>query len=217
MATTRCVAFSLVRTTSSLTKRETQYNHLTFRAINSVATPHCVVSQWHTQTRKHQNQQQWRRSVHLPTRTTLLQSMQDGTEMEGTSTGSAEKQRISVTGTIYESDRDGDPVVQLFTKEGCTLCDKVKEVLIMVREEEPHTLEAVDITDGDKTDWFAKYKYDIPILRINGQYWTKHRLSEETALSGLNMARSGSLSSSSNSIGPIIQGDIEPDASKYEH
>jgi hypothetical protein len=94
------------------------------------------------------------------------------------------------------------------------VCGSVK-VLIMVREEEPHTLEAVDITDGDKTDWFAKYKYDIPVLRINGQYWTKHRLSEETALSGLNMARSGSLSS--NSIGPIIQDDIEPDASKYEH
>ena len=82
----------------------------------------------------------------------------------------------------------------------------------MIREEEPHTLEAVDITDGDKTDWFAKYKYDIPVLRINGHYWTKHRLSEETALSGLNMARS------SGSIeGPIIKGDMEPDASKYEH
>jgi hypothetical protein len=37
----------------------------------------------------------------------------------------------------------GSPAVQLFTKEGCTLCDKVKEVLVSVAAEQPHSLEAV--------------------------------------------------------------------------
>ena len=37
-------------------------------------------------------------------------------------------ERTSVTGTLYVSEDDDAPVVTLFTKEGCTLCDKVKDV-----------------------------------------------------------------------------------------
>ena len=33
--------------------------------------------------------------------------------------------------------------MRLFTKEGCTLCDKVKDVLLSAAETEPHSLEAV--------------------------------------------------------------------------
>jgi len=33
----------------------------------------------------------------------------------------------------------------------------------------------VDIIDADKTEWWDKYKYDIPVLHIDGQYWAKHR------------------------------------------
>lgn len=35
--------------------------------------------------------------------------------------------RTSVSGTVYLAS-EGDPVVTLFTKDGCTLCDKVKDV-----------------------------------------------------------------------------------------
>jgi glutaredoxin len=99
----------------------------------------------------------------------------------------------SVTRTIYRStDDDTDvPNVKLFTKDGCTLCDKVKETLHSMYEELPHSLEAIDITDEDHTEWYDKYKYDIPVLHINGQYWAKHRLSEGEARSGLHEARTG--------------------------
>ena len=112
---------------------------------------------------------------------------------------------VSVTGIIYqpclETHGPGPyPIVTLFTKQGCTLCDKVKDMLSSIRDQHPHTLEvcficftpfskscslcliygdtiqAVDITDTDKTNWFDKYKYDIPVLHINRKYWTKHRL-----------------------------------------
>jgi glutaredoxin len=98
--------------------------------------------------------------------------------------------RTSVTGTVYESNNACTPVVTLFTKEGCTLCDKVKDILYSLRTELPHTLMAVDITDDDK--WFSKYKYDIPVLHIGDQFWIKHRLNEEEARLGLQEAMEGS-------------------------
>eukprot|EP00551_Chaetoceros_affinis_P002975 CAMPEP_0203651280 /NCGR_PEP_ID=MMETSP0088-20131115/26989_1 /ASSEMBLY_ACC=CAM_ASM_001087 /TAXON_ID=426623 /ORGANISM="Chaetoceros affinis, Strain CCMP159" /LENGTH=161 /DNA_ID=CAMNT_0050510367 /DNA_START=58 /DNA_END=544 /DNA_ORIENTATION=+ len=104
-------------------------------------------------------------------------------------------QQTSVTGMIYEvgdnSQSEVHPTVQLYTKEGCSLCDKAKDVLVLLREEEPHSLEAIDITDPDKTELFDKYKWDIPVLHIDGSYWTKHRLTAEEALEALKEARAG--------------------------
>jgi thiol-disulfide isomerase/thioredoxin len=104
------------------------------------------------------------------------------------------EQRRSVTGTIYKVDSDDcthHPTVQLYTKEGCTLCDKTKDVLQLLRNEQPHSLEAIDITDPDKKDIFDKYKWDIPVLHINGLYWTKHRLAADEATKALEDARDG--------------------------
>jgi len=84
----------------------------------------------------------------------------------------------SVTGSVYVN--ENGPVVTLFTKEGCTLCDKVKDVLkTLDHSEYPHTLEQVDI--NDEKEVFDKYKYDIPVLHLDHQYWTKHRLTKEEA------------------------------------
>lgn len=82
--------------------------------------------------------------------------------------------RISVSGVIYEAPSDR-PLVQLFTKRGCTLCDQAKDVLARAAMERPHTLEAVDITDPENMQYWDRYKYDIPVLSINGIYWAKHR------------------------------------------
>ena len=53
---------------------------------------------------------------------------------------------VSVTGIIYqpclETHGPGQyPIVTLFTKHGCTLCDKVKDMLYSMRDQHPHTLE----------------------------------------------------------------------------
>jgi hypothetical protein len=113
---------------------------------------------------------------------------------------------VSVTGTVYTIPDEGAPKVSLFTKEGCTLCDKVKDILVSVRDDFPHSLEAVDITDADKIDWYDRYKYDIPVLHVNGQYWTKHRISAEEAVQGMTEAKEGTFNSPSG----------EPDAGALE-
>ena len=91
----------------------------------------------------------------------------------------------SVSGMVYSAP-DAEPTVRLFTKAGCTLCDVAKDVLANARAEHPHTLEAVDITDPEHGEWWEKYKYDIPVLHIDGAYWAKHRC----ALSPQVLARS---------------------------
>mmetsp|Transcript_4887 Transcript_4887/g.9321 ORF Transcript_4887/g.9321 Transcript_4887/m.9321 type:complete len:204 (-) Transcript_4887:1282-1893(-) len=105
-----------------------------------------------------------------------------------------ERSENSVTGPVYQVEsgtREDFPVVQLYTKEGCTLCDKVSNVLRSVREECPHSLDAIDITDLDKTEFYDKYKWDIPVLHINGKYWTKHKLDVKEAVDALTRATNG--------------------------
>jgi thiol-disulfide isomerase/thioredoxin len=102
----------------------------------------------------------------------------------------------SVSGIIYDVEEDDDTtkkkssehnaiVVTLFTKEGCTLCDKVQDVLKSLRSKYPHKLVAIDITDPlYKDQWYEKYKYDIPVLHVyddTSVYWAKHRITPEQA------------------------------------
>ena len=111
--------------------------------------------------------------------------------------------RFSVSGPVYEGK---GPTVELFTKEGCTLCDDAKAVLDSLRADAPHSLIAVDITDKDKTKLWDRYKYDIPVLAIDGVYWTKHRVTEGDARAALTEAASGS----------FRERPGEPDASRLE-
>ena len=110
---------------------------------------------------------------------------------------------FSVSGTIYEGK---GPTIELFTKEGCTLCDDAKAVLDSLRNDAPHSLEAVDITDQDKTKLWDRYKYDIPVLKIDGVYWTKHRVTEGDARAAIDEASTGSFKERPG----------EPDASRLE-
>ncbi|OEU23701.1 hypothetical protein FRACYDRAFT_143987, partial [Fragilariopsis cylindrus CCMP1102] len=96
--------------------------------------------------------------------------------------------------------------VTLYTKEGCTLCDKVKDVLKnqISQDDYPHSLKQIDITDTNQIESYGRYKYDIPVLHIGYEnnnnnsldndnnnensdhnndtvYWTKHRLDVEEA------------------------------------
>ncbi|KAL7434591.1 hypothetical protein ACHAXH_009215 [Discostella pseudostelligera] len=149
-----------------------------------------------------------RRQVHLPSRK-LFERPAATSSLDDASDERSKNQRISsissVSGPIYEL--KGVPTVKLFTKQGCTLCDKVKDALESVREVQPHSLIQVDITDDDKQEWFSKYKYDIPVLHINDIYWTKHRLSIEDAIAGISEACAGDFSARRG----------EPDASRLEH
>mmetsp|Transcript_18257 Transcript_18257/g.61572 ORF Transcript_18257/g.61572 Transcript_18257/m.61572 type:complete len:157 (+) Transcript_18257:120-590(+) len=114
----------------------------------------------------------------------------------------------SVTGPVYED--AGAPTVAMYTKADCTLCDVAKGVLAACRAGAPHTLELVDITDESNSAWFEKYKYDIPVLHIDGEYWTKHRLTAADALAAITEARERKLRG-----GAFEKRRGEPDASKF--
>ena len=54
--------------------------------------------------------------------------------------------------------------VQLFTKDPCSLCDEVKEMLHQLAATYPHQLTEIDITTDHDT--FATYRFIIPVLKI---------------------------------------------------
>jgi len=99
----------------------------------------------------------------------------------------SDEARVSVSGVVYAAPAD-KPTVKLFTKDGCTLCDVAKDVLAMAAAQRPHTLEKVDITDPENSAWWDKYKYDIPVLHVDGKYWAKHRITPDAALEALTAA-----------------------------
>ncbi|KAH0628168.1 hypothetical protein JD844_008991 [Phrynosoma platyrhinos] len=66
------------------------------------------------------------------------------------------------------------PVLTLFTKNPCPLCDEAKAVLEPYKHK--FILQEVDITLSDHVSWFEKYKDDIPVFHLNGQFLMKHRV-----------------------------------------
>ena len=57
--------------------------------------------------------------------------------------------------------------VTLFTKPGCGLCDEVKFSLEQLRNNYPHQLLEVNITQDDAL--FNQYRYTIPVVQIGEQ------------------------------------------------
>lgn len=73
------------------------------------------------------------------------------------------------------------PLVTLYTKGNCPLCDSAKKVLLKVQTEQPFMLREVDI-EGDPALWEA-YQYTIPVVTLDGEeiFYGKvsaHRLKE---------------------------------------
>ena len=67
--------------------------------------------------------------------------------------------------------------VVLYTKPGCGLCDKMKGEMKNAGIEELYSLEEVNIeTDAEL---FAQYRYEIPVLLIDGVEAFRHRLSAD--------------------------------------
>jgi glutaredoxin len=78
--------------------------------------------------------------------------------------------------------------ITLYTKEGCTLCEKVKPMLDKLSLFYPLTVEEFDITTDEAVH--AKYWDKIPVLHIDGEeafvskiaeHWLRRELEERTA------------------------------------
>ncbi|WNG48290.1 glutaredoxin family protein [Archangium minus] len=67
-------------------------------------------------------------------------------------------------------------IVRLYSKPNCSLCDQAKGVLERLRERIPFDLVEEDIRADPAT--FAAWRYDIPVVIIDGRDTFKHRLVE---------------------------------------
>ncbi|XP_022655301.1 glutaredoxin-like protein C5orf63 homolog [Varroa jacobsoni] len=67
------------------------------------------------------------------------------------------------------------PVLTLFTKDVCPLCEKAK---LEIADFLPHVeFQIVDIEKDPEL--YSKYKYDIPVFHLNGKFLFKHRANKE--------------------------------------
>jgi len=69
------------------------------------------------------------------------------------------------------------PLVTLYSKPDCHLCNIAKERLANVRKRIPFNLETVDITTDP--DLFETYKERIPVVLVNGEETAVYRISEK--------------------------------------
>ncbi len=67
--------------------------------------------------------------------------------------------------------------VVLYSKPGCHLCEVMKDEMHAARCDELYTLEEVNIEDD--AELFARYRYEIPVLFVNGVEAFRHRLSPQ--------------------------------------
>ncbi|KAG8456231.1 hypothetical protein GDO86_002142 [Hymenochirus boettgeri] len=66
------------------------------------------------------------------------------------------------------------PVLTLFTKDLCPLCDEAKEALVPYMDR--FVLEQVDITLPENLAWCDRYKHDIPVFHFNRHFLMMHRV-----------------------------------------
>ncbi|MGH9403278.1 MAG: glutaredoxin family protein [Terriglobia bacterium] len=67
--------------------------------------------------------------------------------------------------------------VVVYAKPGCCLCDKVKEQLRRLQQENAFGWEEVNILEDPEA--FSKFKEAIPVVFVNGRKAFQHRLDEK--------------------------------------
>jgi glutaredoxin len=60
-----------------------------------------------------------------------------------------------------------EPIVTLYSRNGCHLCEKAKELLLELKRDYPFTLEEVDIEKSDELT--ELYGLTIPVVLVNGK------------------------------------------------
>jgi glutaredoxin len=76
--------------------------------------------------------------------------------------------------------------VVIYSKPNCSLCDAMKAQLQRARADVEFSLDEVDITSDAKL--FERFRYDIPVLFIDGQKAFKLRVDDDALLRRLRRA-----------------------------
>ncbi|MHB8416735.1 MAG: redoxin domain-containing protein [Myxococcales bacterium] len=77
--------------------------------------------------------------------------------------------------------------VEVYSKKDCHLCDEAKAVLARVRERIPFELIEVDIEQDAKL--FEQFKWDVPVVFVDGRKAFKHRVDEKEFTARLERGR----------------------------
>ncbi|HSE20158.1 MAG TPA: glutaredoxin family protein [Pyrinomonadaceae bacterium] len=75
------------------------------------------------------------------------------------------------------------PHVIVYSRPGCHLCDEAKAVIEQVKHEIDLTLEEVNIEYD--LELLQRYRYDIPVITINGIEAFRHRVEHSTLRAAL--------------------------------
>lgn len=67
--------------------------------------------------------------------------------------------------------------VIVYSRPGCHLCDEAKQAIQNVDCEESFVLEEINIETSENL--LAKYRFDIPVITINGNEAFRHRVNPE--------------------------------------
>jgi glutaredoxin len=70
-----------------------------------------------------------------------------------------------------------NPLVTLYSRPGCHLCDEMKALVGRVARSHPVTLQEIDISKDAELE--RLYGLEIPVLIVNGRKAAKYRISEE--------------------------------------
>jgi glutaredoxin len=78
---------------------------------------------------------------------------------------------------------EGRHEVILYTRAGCGLCEEAKEALAVARLELAFAYREIDI-DSDP-ELFARHRYDVPVVEVDGRKAFKHRVAPRALLERL--------------------------------
>jgi glutaredoxin len=67
--------------------------------------------------------------------------------------------------------------VEIYSKPDCSLCDEAKEVIRRVQKRVRFEWREVNIETDPEL--FERFRYDIPVIFIDGQKAFKHRIDEK--------------------------------------
>jgi glutaredoxin len=67
--------------------------------------------------------------------------------------------------------------VIVYSRPGCHLCDEAKDAIQSARCDDDFVLEEINIETS--RDLLTKYRFDIPVITINGSEAFRHRVDSE--------------------------------------
>lgn len=64
--------------------------------------------------------------------------------------------------------------IDIFSKDDCSLCEVAKAEILKFQKEFEFELNEIDITKDDEI--FEKFKYEIPVIFVNGKKLFKYKV-----------------------------------------